>query len=221
MENFLNQIPKPLLAVTVLSIGIAIIYFSNPPRSICDAEKDAFQESLKGELYPERIDRKKGRIPAQIIQARSLCKQGNSSGACYEYFNMLKNISREIKRQTSECYATVIGAPGVLPSLKEGLVLMTQLAWGEQPPEDNSKNWFSRSDLSAYCAIKDILKESMEEEDWADFHSQILAGLPGPKPVSENPALEDPRSRARANQVLGEKQVFHKSLLSLNCQNYL
>lgn len=219
MENFFNQIPKPLLAVTVLSIGIAIIYFSNPPRSICDTEKDAFQESLKGELYPERIN-KKGRIPAQIIQARSLCKQGNSSGACFEYFNMLKNIAREIKRQTTECYATVIEAPGVLPSLKEGLFLMTQLGWGDQPPDDNSKNWFSRSDLSAFCSIKDILKESMQQEDWVDFHSQILASLPGPKPSTEPPA-GDSGFRPKASQVLGEKQVFSKSLLSLNCQNFL
>lgn len=223
MENFLNQIPKPVLTVAVLVIGIAIIFFANPPRSICDAEKDAFQESLKGELYPERIDKKKGRLPPQIIQARRLCKQGNSSGACYEYFNMLKNISREIKRQTTECYSTVIEAPGVLPSLKEGLVVMTQLAWGEQPPEDNSKNWFSRSDLTAFCSIKDILKESMEEEAWADFHGQILSSLPGAKPPNESqdPVGEETQARPRAVQALGEKQVFTKSLLSLNCRNYL
>ena len=220
MENYLKQIPKPLLAVTILSIGIAVIYFSNPPRSICDTERDAFQETLKGELYPERIDKKKGRLPPQILGSRRLCKQGNSGGACYEYFNMLRNISQEIKRQTTECYATIIEAPGVLPSLKEGLFLMTQLAWGEQPPEDNTKNWFSRADLSAFCSIKDILKDSMEEEDWADFHSQIMESLPGPKPSAETATPEENALRPKAIQAIGEKQVFQKSLLSLNCRNY-
>jgi len=133
---------------------------------------------------------------------------------------MLRNISQEIKRQTTECYATIIEAPGVLPSLKEGLFLMTQLAWGEQPPEDNTKNWFSRADLSAFCSIKDILKDSMEEEDWADFHSQIMESLPGPKPSAETATPEENALRPKAIQAIGEKQVFQKSLLSLNCRNY-
>lgn len=221
MENILNQIPKPILAILVISIGIVVVYLANPPRTICDTEKEAFQESLKGELYPERIDKKKGRRPPQIRQARAQCKQGNSSGACYEYFNMLKNISREIKRQTTECYATVIEAPGVLPSLKEGLLLMSQLAWGDQPPEENAKNWFSHSDLTAFCAIKDILKESIEEEEWAELQAQILASLPGPKPADAIPGVIDPRPRASAIQSIGEKQVYNKSLLSLNCRSYL
>ncbi len=221
MENFINQIPKPLLAVLVISIGIVVAYVANPPRTICDTEKDAFQESLKGELYPERIDKKKGRQPPQIRQARANCKQGNNNGGCYEYFNMLKNISREIKRQTTECYSTIIEAPGVLPSLQEGLLLMTQLAWGDQPPELNTKNWFSNSDYTAYCSIKDILKESMDEEQWAEFHAQILASLPGPKPTDLIPGLVDPRPRATAIQAMGEKQVYIKSLLSIPCQNYL
>ncbi len=221
MEKYLNQFPKPVVAVVVISLAIAVIYFSNPPRSICDAEKDAFQETLKGELYPERIDKKKGRLPPQIRQAQVICKQGNNSGACYEYFNMLKNISREIKRQTTECYTTVIEAPGVLPSLKEGLMLMSQLSWGEEPPEDSSKSWFTHSDLSAFCAIKDILKESVEEEEWAEFVAQVLASLPGAKPTDAIPGVIDPRPRPTALQLLGDKQVFSKSLMSLNCRAYL
>lgn len=221
MEKFLNQFPKPLLAVLVISVGIIVAYLANPPRTICDTEREAFQESLKGELYPERIDKKKGRRPPQIRQARSMCKQGNSSGSCYEYFNMLKNIAREIKRQTTECYATIIEAPGVLPALQEGVLLMSQLAWGDQPPEVNTKNWFSHGDYAAFCSIKDILKESMDEEQWAEFHAQVMASLPGPKPTDAIPGTVDPRPRASAIQTLGEKQVYSKSLLSLNCRNYL
>ncbi len=215
MENFLNQIPKPLLALFAV-VGVTFfIYFSQPPRTICDTERETFEESLKGELYPERVSKKQGVRPAEISKARDYCKLGNSSGGCYEYFNLLRQIVRSMDLLSPECTNVLAEASQVQSALKEGLSLMVQLAWGDQPPADQNQNWFRSADYAVFCKVREQLKKIMVEDELADFYNAIFSGLPGPKPKDEfSPKI-------KAAQTMPSNEIYKKSILSLRCESYM
>lgn len=213
MEQFLNQYPKPLIAVVIIAIAAVVIYYAQPPRTICDSEHDSFQQGLVGDLYPEKIDKKKGKQPGRIRQAREMCKLGNNSGACFDYFNILRRISSGVLQQTSECYDVILEAEGVKGALKEGLILMTNLAWGESK-ERGPKGWMSPSDLATFCKLKEILNRSLPEEEWNELTSGLLNSLVSSRNEQEASSSEAPKT-------LTAEQAYPKSLLALNCSSYL
>jgi hypothetical protein len=215
VENFLNQIPKPLLALIAV-VGMAFfIYYAQPPRTICDTERETFEESLKGELYPERVSKKQGLRPAEMTKAKEYCKLGNSSGGCLEYFNLLRNIVRSMDLLSQECLPVLAEAPQVHSALKEGLSLMVLLAWGDQPPIDQNQNWFRYADYAVFCKVREQLKKITPEDELNEFYLAILGQLPGPKPTDSF----SPRSKAI--QTMPQSEVFQKSILSLRCGSYI
>lgn len=215
MEKILDQIPKPLVAIIAVSAAAAFLYFGQAPRTICDAERDTFEESLKGELYPEKVSKKRGSRPAEISKAKDYCKLGNSSGACVEYFNLIRNITKSMELLSFECRAPISEAPQVMGTLKESLMLMTQLAWGDTPPADQNQNWFRSFDYSVFCHTREQLKQILEEDDLATLYDSIMQSLPGPKPADEFSAP------VKAVQVLPRNEVYRRSILSLRCEPHI
>lgn len=219
MEEFFKKIPKPLLAVLVIILGIAIVFVIQPPKSICDTEMVAFQESLVGALYSSNAGKKKGNLPGEIRRAKEQCKFGNSSGACYEYFRVLRKMASGMDRLTPECLPTIVDAPGVKSSLLEGFTLMTQIAWGEELPESQAQAWFTSSEMVTYCYVKEALKKSMAENEWAELNSQIMRTLPGRRLPSADPSFR--QRPLLASLTMTEDQIYPLTLLSVRCELYL
>ena len=215
MEDFIKKIPKPLLAVLVIILGIAVTFLIQPPKTICDTEKAAFQESMIGTLYSSNAGKKKGSLPGEMRKAKEQCKLGNSAGACYEYFRVLRKMASGMDRLTPECLPIIVEAAGVKSSLLEGFTLMTQIAWGEELPESQAQAWFTSTEMVTYCYVKEALKKSLLENDWADLNSQIMGTLPGRRPPSLDPTVR--QKPPLASLTMTEDQIFPLSLLSVRC----
>lgn len=102
LEQQLQQIPKPLLAAGAIFIFILLtIFVLQPPHSVCDTEVGNLHQNQKGLLFPTKTG--KVTMPAKIQSAIQSCRMGNSSGACYEYFGILRRVALDVKALSPDC----------------------------------------------------------------------------------------------------------------------
>lgn len=170
LEDQLQQLPKPVLALLVIAIVIVLLFLFSPPHTLCDSQKENIQNAMAGVLFPVKVG--KETMPGRIHKAMEVCLFGNSGGACYEYFEILKRAAQAIKAAPQECTGELLGAniakyskmeqyrevregSGVRQELSgityqqvrleqvlwDGLEIMVQKAWGEAPPEPGAQRF--------------------------------------------------------------------------------
>lgn len=106
LEEFSKKLPAPVMAACVLFIAILGFFVVRPLHTICNTQRDALEESQRGVLFPQKVGKRT--YPGKIQPAMESCRLGNSSGACYEYFNILRRVALKIKDGASECAADIL-----------------------------------------------------------------------------------------------------------------
>lgn len=221
MEKFFNSLPKPVLAALVIVAALIFFMLNDPPNTVCDIQAGNLRESLKGQVFPSQ-DSKKRKIPPAIVGAQESCQQGNSAGSCFEYFSILRKAAREIRNFSSNCRTDLLGISEINKSLRDGVTLMTKMAWGSRPPEPGMARfgWLSDSELSLFCMIRDVYIQSYGEETWNGIRENIFKELPGEpplsKPGSESVGVEPPK----AITTMADKDIWARSVFSVRCENY-
>jgi hypothetical protein len=109
LEQFTKQVPAPILATGVILLGIGLFFILQPPHTICDTQRESLKENQRGILFP--IKRGKTTTAGRIQRALEVCRFGNSSGACFEYFDILRRASVAVKNVSQECYGSMMGIP--------------------------------------------------------------------------------------------------------------
>lgn len=200
MQALLGLIPKPLLILIAVSLGVAFYIYTNPPVSKCDAQKENYQNALAGHIYPQT-----GRFARAPVfdQAFEKCKIANSQGGCHELFSVLRRATRELRGSPRDCRREISLMPPVRRVLRTGLLLMSQLAWGEEPPELNAKlGWLDLQDVALFCELSDLLNQTMTESEWETYRNTVMTSMPG------------------ATELSFEEQ-WQRGLFSLRCEYYL
>jgi len=221
VEQFLQTLPRPVLVLGVIIIGIFTFMIISPPHTICDTIKEQVVASLVGVTKPLKV--KKQTHPPRINQALDKCYIGRSSGACYDYFLILKGLAKHVISSASECRANIYGITDIKTRMVEGIENLVVLAWGDQPPEDmNSKfGQLQDSDVALFCYLKSAFILGTNENEWHLLRKKISKKIPGEKailPDDPKAGLVAPRP---ATEVLSELDIWNKSLFSVRCENYL
>ncbi|QDK36888.1 hypothetical protein [Bdellovibrio sp. NC01] len=220
MEKLLNSLPKPVLAILAILVGIGVVMMINPPHTVCDTQEEALRESLKGTLFPTEV--KKNKIPPTLGRAKEACQVGNSAGSCFEYFSALKDIAQEVGKASSECTAQLYGVKEVSSAIGDGIEVMARLAWGVKPPEPGPEKfgWMQDAEVASFCRLKSIYARANGEEAWNGLRAKIFNKLPG----EEIPVTTDPNVVAvepkKATAVLSELDIFNRSIFSVRCEVY-
>lgn len=220
MENFLNSLPKPVLAILVLVVAIIAFMIMSPPHSVCDTQAEAFKEQQKGALFPTEY--KKSKIPPTIIRAKEACQLGNSAGSCYEYFTILRETADRVGQASAECTAQLYSINEVRSALNDGIELMARLAWGIKPPEPGLERfgWMQDAEIAIFCRLKNIYVRAQGEEAWANLRRRVYEKFPGEEiPPSSDPSQVTVEPR-KATLVLPELEIFNRSLFSVRCEVY-
>lgn len=220
MENFINSLPKPVLAFLAILIGIGVFMLVSPPHTVCDSQQTTFQELQKGNIFPTEI--KKNKIPPTIVRAKEACQLGNSAGSCYEYFMVLKNVADGIGKASSECTTQLFNVTEVRSAMNDGIELMARLAWGIKPPEPGIERfgWMQEADIAIFCRLKNIYIRANGEEAWVNLRKKIYEKLPGeevPPPTDPTQVAVEPR---KATLMLNEQEIFNRSLFSVRCEAF-
>ncbi len=228
MENFINSLPKPLLAILVLSIGLAVIIYINPPHSICDAEVVVYEESLKGFITPgQAVDgKKKRKVPPRITQEKDQCREGNSSGACFDYFRDLKEMATRLSDRSSECLAPSFEVLDTQKIISDSVEIMVRIAWGDKTPEPALRYaWLQEYEFNLFCRMQNLYQRALGDEAWEELQHKVLLKLPAEKIISTTPGQSTTIKTGdlktiKAVETIGESEVKNLSLFSLRCEQY-
>lgn len=224
MENFINSMPKPVLALLILGGAIVFFLFAQPMHTICDTQIEALRHTQNGKIFPAtvKVKTKNQKIPPKLAQAKETCQLGNSAGSCFEYFNLLKELAVDIGNGASECTTQLFEVAEVNRALVDGVEVMARIAWGAQTPELswNRSGWMQESELAIYCRIKNIYVRAQGQEAWVSLQRSIMLKLPGePMPIETDPnkAVAEPK---KALQMMKEEEVFSRSIFAVRCEAY-
>lgn len=219
MNEIIEKIPRPVLIFLVLTAGILFFIYSNPPHSICDTELEIFLQNQKGTIF--KSEEKKKKVPPLLTQAKKLCKDGNSPGACYEYVKALRGVAKGIGDATLACRTEIFSQEEIKKALIGGITLLSVMAWGELPPETTGNDklgWLSEFEVSTYCLLKETILSSGGEEEWASLRSSVLKLFPAER--IDLMKAQEGVERKKAIEVMSEQEVFSKSLFSIRCENF-
>lgn len=219
LEQQLSQLPKPLLAVLVITGAVLLFFFLQPPHTICDTEKETIQASLSGLIYPQKI--KKNTMPARLTEVMRSCESGRSAGSCYEYFNLLRSVAKKVNEASAQCRPDIYGIKEVKKTLNDGIQNMALLAWGHKPPESPTYRfgWLQESELSTFCLLKDVYTKVYGEEGWAQFRAGVYKMYPGSegKPGDQLADEQVPK----AIEKMTEAEIWQRSVFSVRCEGLL
>lgn len=201
MSQFLNSLPKTVLAIGAIIAGFIFIILNDPPRTVCDSQMELFREAQKSFLYPQKsngIER-----PAQIEDLIELCQHDNSPGGCFELFVRLKKLAVDLENIPRQCSETASSENAIDKWLWKSLKLMAQMAWGERAPASyfDKHGWFDASDISLYCDLRGSAERIFGPEKFSYWREGVIKDLPG------------------ADRLTRE-QLWSKTIFSTSCDSF-
>lgn len=221
-EQFLQTLPRPVLVIGAIVLGVALIMLFSPPHTICDTQIDQVKEGLVGLTKPFKV--KKQTMPPKMTEALKNCYQGSTPGACYDYFQILRGLARFVMSSTSECRPEVYSITDIKAALEEGATNMALLAWGDKPPAPGAFGRFGPlqdSELALFCYLKSAITAGSKEEGWHALRKKVFEKLPGEEVELPTDPKESLKKARPATKLMSELDIWNRSLFSVRCENYL
>ena len=189
LDQWLASLSKNTLATLSILGGIAFIVLLNPPHSVCDSQKEIFKKTTESTFF---IDPKKKKLITKNRFTNFLneCRYDGKPGGCYEFFESLRFLTREMAIVPDQCVQAVSSFPEVKDALWKGTELMVRLAWGETPPESfvERAGWLSEAEIALFCRLKKQTTRAFGESAWTTFREGQFKKLPGVTDLSRNEA---------------------------------
>lgn len=201
MGDFIARLSKTTLAILVIGAGIIFIILTDPPHTICDAQKELFIQTQTPFIY---LDAKDKTTKTTIFEnLTGQCKLANSPGGCYELFARMRRLLEDLDNAPSECNGKIATEFKTKAAIMSTLELMVKLAWGAKPPQTYYEKfgWLDTADMSLFCRLKSRAIESFGESAWSSFQEKFFQSLPGAK-------------------ELARQNVWQNMILSENCKRY-
>ncbi len=243
LDEVINKIPKPLLVGVVMVVALVVILLAKPLKDGCDVEISNFTEDVKGYLLKSPRTKTKKMILPQVGETKQFCKNGNSAGACENYFSALKKVEEAFIRLDHKCLPQLVQTEAFVNEdspeetqsiikfqLKEAVKILALLAWGEKPPTGlaDRAGWLSRSEVYTFCRLKTVLIDIIGDEDFKVFRTSVLREYPDawPEKLQSQIGTEDVQRptvlkwSGNPSGTMNEKEVLQRSMFSLRCDQY-
>lgn len=239
LQTLLNKIPTPLLVFSILVISIGLMVYNNPLKKGCEVEIDNFARDMRGVVIDTR-DKKKNMVVSTLKPALQFCRNGNSAGACEDYFRSLNKFTDSVMLTKSECLVNLANDEKyekvVLPVMKEGLRVLSLLAWGSKPPSNVTERtgWLTIREVSVFCRLSSKMEELVGAEELDKIRNSVFAEYPDAMDErmieagqsfneEERKNFARPRALRSASNPQGSlnaNEIFERSLFSIRCENY-
>ncbi len=229
-NSLIEKIPKAALVFGILTIALIIIVMQNPLRDDCEIKSAIFLKSVRGITASGKIKSKTQY--AQLGFWRDRCRDGNSAGACEDYFLGLKKLSSALKLFPAKCYTEFLENESnawLVNSISQGLRTFAMVAWADKPPSGPAERlgWLTEAEITTFCSLKNSFLEAAGEEKLMALRSSIYEQYPDAWPDSVSDDLRTPESRpmalksaANPQGTLDKDSVFERSLFSIRCDLY-
>ena len=229
LDQVIQRIPKPILVGGILVLALAFFIANDPLKDECDVQGQIFDKNTRGIV--SKVKRKGKTQFAQIVYWRDLCKEGNSAGACEDYFNGLNTITKEMKSLSGKCQAKYVEKnEDFLSHITQAMQIIPMLAWGEKPPEGLSSRlgWLTEVNVRTFCALKNTYLSVAGEEAYLALREKVYSAYPDQwsekTPIESRTPEDRPRAYKTASNPQGsltKEQVYERSLFSIRCDLYM
>lgn len=223
LDKLVRSLSPIQLALIVILGTIIFVYFSNPPKTICDAQFEKLLAAQAGYLFPKKG--KIGPVPGKFTKALVACRDTNSMGGCADYIEVLQILTDHLSRVSDSCMVK-LGKAGfpepsdfasytiITKAIERGLQILLGAAWGEGPntndqgalhSEEDLKttfSWLGFREVKTFCALKISYEKIFYTEGLENLEKTLISELPGFK-------------------ALGFEKSFRRSLFSVSCPSYL
>ncbi|MGI9549470.1 MAG: hypothetical protein ACR2M7_05825 [Bdellovibrionales bacterium] len=181
LDDLIKKLPKTLVALIAISIGIFFILVNDPPHKFCDTQIENFQSVQAGILFKNPKE-KVYSLPI-IPRLLKICRETVSPGACYEYFSYLNRLLTDFKLVVPECFKDLSEIKEVRDQLFIGMETMVLLSWREEvlSGKVSKLNWLNRSDMALFCDIKKEVQILYGRDTLKFFENNIISKLPNSK----------------------------------------
>ncbi len=228
INQLLSKIPRPVLIVSVLGLALIFIVFQNPLKDECDIKTTLFLNSLRGITGSTTI---KGKTQfAQLGFWRDRCREGNSIGACEDYFNGLRTISTSLKVLPEQCLPNFSeNNEWLLKVIVQAIQSLAVIAWGEKPPASVSERagWLTEANLQSFCILKKVYTDLVGAEGMAALKNNTYEQYPDVWADTVTLDLRTAENRPKAlkseiniSGTLDKNQIYQRSLFSVRCDLY-
>ncbi len=248
INEIVQKVPKPVLVLGILIVSIVFFVFNDPLKDECEVQTAIFEKKTEGILSNTRKNKKTQF--SQILYWRDRCKQGNSLGACDDYFEGLRMIAKELHSVNENCQIKYSSQnENLLKHITQALQITALVAWGEKPPAGVADRigWLNETNIRTFCYLKKTfiliageenflaLREKVYNEypgDWPekfDFNKLAASGVDKTKPNAEVDieklvAENRPRAYKSATNLSGifnKDQIYERSIFSVRCDLYM
>lgn len=212
-----------ILAFVAILLGVLFFYNFEPPRHECQQRIDNFKAKHQSDLY--FVTFKKGALPPRLKGSLKNCREGNNSGACFDFIDIMNKLTKSLDEFDFSCRESLSQEEPIRSSLLTGAQLLIEIAWGEFPPETKNSwgegTWLEYSDYSTFCRIKRNYIEYFGQESFMkEEKSRFLNSLPGEPPQWVEDKCLNCENRKKAIETIGWNETKKRSLLSLNCSRF-
>ena len=203
MKQFLLSLPKATIVFLALAVGTLLIVASDPPKTICDAQKEKVTEELAPILAPAKLDGLKSSI-TKYQRLMTHCQSTNSPGGCFELFAQVRKVLAIVASSDQSCQSEIGSISSLKKSLWQTSELMVRIAWGTEPPKSyyEKMGWLQYADMNLFCQVKKKLVMLYGDRSWQEFQERMMGALPGVDKV-------------------GRKKAWNRMIISLDCRNFL
>ncbi len=230
LNQLLQKMPKPLLVFIVLSLAIAAFIYNEPLKDECLQQTKIFNRKMKGILFTTRKN-DKIQFAKMKFYLSDRCKQGNSIGACREYFDSLRVLTQELALMSEKCQSDYsLKDEEFLEQISTAIQIVALVAWGDKPPKSlaERQGWLNQPQIQSFCSLVKTFRELAGDENYAALRAKVYREFPDQWPEAvaiENRKDEDrPRALITSNNPKGtlkESDVYQRSIFSVNCKSYM
>ncbi len=192
-------IPRLLLGFIIIIIALVLLYYSDPPKTLCHIQMEAIQKTLVKGFY---MNDRAGSFGKSISAAFQFCLNSNSPGGCDDMFSRLHFFEKQVRTLPEECGSSKTSLP-IKRGLEKALRLFAKISWGGSPPKHIFKktSWLDSSDIGLYCRMKRQYLRLYGEEAWKTFTWSMILTLP-------------------KAETLTKKEIWKKSLFAQICTGF-
>ncbi len=229
LDQFIARVPKAVLVIVVLTMALIFIVVMNPLKDECDVKTDIFLKEMRGIITSVRVKKNKTQF-AKLNFWKDRCRDGNTVGACEEYFTGLNKLTTALSVFPDKCQLKFIEENEAFPKyIYDAIQVMALVAWGERPPSGPSERlgWLTEAHLKTFCRLKKTFATLTSEEDLQSLRSKIYSQYPDSWPEAVDPEAKKPEDRPKALKsalnptgTLDKDKVYERSLFSMRCDLY-
>lgn len=150
------SLPKKFLVPLLLAGGVAFIVLQNPPKGVCDVQKENYIADNTNFLFPKSKTSSSVQKLSFYQTALEECRQNNSPGGCYSLFSSVHRLIQSFSNVDSKCHEQIAQIKEVREVLFFIYSLFVEISWAEGPQNalSNPLAWLSANDVVVFCKVK-------------------------------------------------------------------